>query len=76
MHILRVLGSRLLPCGCFVGRYEAFDGSTVDIIDEVSPTCHDTTHRIGTELSAGEECAEVGQATAHHRLASARPDDC
>lgn len=52
MRILRVLGSRLLPCGCFVGVYERYDGSTVEILDEVGPTCRDG-HRPGQDPAAG-----------------------
>ncbi len=53
MHILRVLGSRLLPCGCFVGRYETYDGATVEIVDEVGVRC-DAGHRNGCGVPADE----------------------
>lgn len=54
MHILRVLASRLLSCGCFVGRYEMYDGTTVEIVDEVGARC-DAGHRAGGGVAADDE---------------------
>ena len=53
MHILRVLGSRLLPCGCFVGRYETYAGTTVEIVDEVGVRC-DAGHRAGRGVATDD----------------------
>jgi hypothetical protein len=33
------VGSRLLPCGCLVGRYETFDGQLLEIIDARGAAC-------------------------------------
>ncbi len=50
MRILRVVGSGLLPCGCFVGLYETFHGGTVQIIEERGGTCAEAAHRPGRRL--------------------------
>ncbi len=45
MRILRVVGSRLLACGCFVGVYETYDGESIEIIEERGPRCQERWHR-------------------------------
>ncbi len=50
MRIMRVVGSRLLPCGCFVGKYEAFSGAIEEIVDERGPRCEDHRHAVGRVL--------------------------
>ncbi len=50
MRILRVVGSKLLPCGCFVGLYETYDGPTVQIVEERGLTCVDVLHVPGEQM--------------------------
>jgi hypothetical protein len=50
MRILRGLASGSLGCGCFVGVYETYDGTTIGIIDERGPGCTDPAHHEGTRL--------------------------
>jgi hypothetical protein len=47
LRILRVVGSRSLKCGCFVGVYETYDGASVEIIEERGPRCSDPSHDEG-----------------------------
>jgi hypothetical protein len=47
LRILRVVGSRSLKCGCFVGVYETYDGASVEIIEERDPRCSDRSHDEG-----------------------------
>ncbi len=47
LRILRVVGSRSLKCGCFVGLYETYDGATVEIVEERGPRCLDPSHDEG-----------------------------
>lgn len=47
LRILRVVGSRSLKCGCFVGLYETYDGATVEIVEERGPDCFDRSHDEG-----------------------------
>jgi hypothetical protein len=51
MRILRGVGSRMLPCGCLVGLYEAYDMKTVALIDARGSGCLDTTHRVDAALN-------------------------
>ena len=44
MAILRGLGSKVLPCGCFVGVYETYQASVVGRIDARHPSCDDPRH--------------------------------
>jgi hypothetical protein len=44
MAILRGLSSHLLPCGCLVGIYEAYDGNVVTILDARGQQCADSAH--------------------------------
>ncbi len=50
MRILRVVRSLLLPCGCFVGAYETYEGRTVRIVEEPGSGCPEPNHRAGTCL--------------------------
>jgi hypothetical protein len=50
MRILRVVGSRLLPCGCFVGAYETYDGRTVEVVDQAGIACSVPSHVRGATL--------------------------
>ncbi len=50
MRLLRVVSSRLLPCGCFVGIYERYDQQAVAIIDQASERCPAPSHRNGTAV--------------------------
>ena len=52
MRILRIVGSSELPCGCFVGRYELYDGQTVQVIDEESVSCDIDSHEVGAVVPA------------------------
>jgi hypothetical protein len=47
LRILRVVGSRSLKCGCFVGVYETYDGASVEIIEERGSRCSDRSHDEG-----------------------------
>ncbi len=47
MRILRILQSQSLPCRCFVGVYETYDGQTVRIIEESGKGCKEALHRPG-----------------------------
>ncbi len=47
LRILRVVGSRSLDCGCFVGVYETYDGTAVEIVEERGPACPDQSHEEG-----------------------------
>lgn len=50
MRLLRILQSRSLPCHCFVGVYETYDGRTVTIIEEPGRGCPVSLHRPGVEI--------------------------
>ncbi len=72
MRILRVVGSGLLPCGCFVGLYETYDGPTVQIIEERGVRCLEPTHEPGQHTTANPVHASLiasGRATAPASLA-------
>jgi hypothetical protein len=47
MRILRILQSQSLPCRCFVGVYETYDGQTVRIIEELGKGCKEALHQPG-----------------------------
>ncbi|HET9831108.1 MAG TPA: hypothetical protein VFP91_05350 [Vicinamibacterales bacterium] len=49
--ILKGLGSRVLSCGCMVGIYETYGGTTVAMIDAVDPACLEPTHRLGAVVN-------------------------
>ncbi len=51
MRILRVVGSGLLPCGCFVGLYETYSGPTVQVIEEKGLSCTDPAHAPGAQIA-------------------------
>jgi len=50
IRLLRVVGSQRLPCGCFVGVYETYDGGRVEIIDDRGPACLESSHRSGATV--------------------------
>jgi len=50
MRILRILQSHSMPCGCFVGIYETYEGRTVTIVEEPAATCRHPSHREGREI--------------------------
>ena len=54
MRILRGLGSRLLSCGCLVGRYETYSGATIWMVDAVALGCDVPTHRINGLIAPAE----------------------
>jgi hypothetical protein len=58
LRILRVVGSRSLTCGCFVGVYETYDGATVEIIEERDPRCFDRSHDEGHVTRPGQRPTE------------------
>jgi hypothetical protein len=64
MRILRVVGSRTLACGCFVGTYETYGGRCVEFIDHVATRCTVAEHRLGPRgwlaRSASEEWSTPG----------------
>lgn len=47
MRILRVVGSRTLPCGCLVGVYETYAGPCVELLDHLGEHCPVGEHRFG-----------------------------
>jgi hypothetical protein len=49
--ILRGLGSRVLSCGCVIGIYETYGGTTVAMIDAVDPACAEPTHRLSAVVN-------------------------
>ena len=51
MRILRGVGSRMLPCGCLVGLYEAYDTKTVALIDARGSGCLETAHRVDAAVT-------------------------
>jgi hypothetical protein len=53
MRILRVVGSRTLPCGCLTGLYETYSGACVELLDHISENCVVTLHREGPALRTG-----------------------
>ncbi len=63
MRILRVVGSGLLPCGCFVGLYETYSGPTVQIIEEPGLTCTEVDHRAGTHIPLDTDSRLVSPAS-------------
>jgi hypothetical protein len=50
VRLLRVVGSRRLACGCFVGVYETYDGGTIETVDHRDPACADRAHRPGAAV--------------------------
>jgi len=50
VRLLRIVRSRRLPCGCFVGVYETYDGPSVEIIDDRNPACLESTHHSGATV--------------------------
>jgi hypothetical protein len=52
MRILRVVGSRDLPCGCCVGLYELYSGLTIQVVDCRGDGCAATSHRPGAVLQS------------------------
>jgi hypothetical protein len=44
LFIRRCVGSRLLSCGCTVGVYETYGGSTLNVIDEHALGCRQPEH--------------------------------
>ncbi len=53
-RILRGLSSRVLPCGCLIGRYETYEGKVVDMLDAQSPDCSAPAHQMGHVLDTAE----------------------
>ena len=47
MRILRIVQSHTLPCHCFVGVYETYEGGTVQIIEEPGTVCGEPEHKPG-----------------------------
>jgi hypothetical protein len=60
--ILRVLRGTRLSCGCVVGIYETYAGTTVAIVDEPHPDCRLAHHGNGC-MTNGEEGAVSWQET-------------
>jgi hypothetical protein len=58
MRLLRILRSQLLPCECFVGIYETYDGATVEIVEEKGKSCHQPDHQAGRVLPTGPPSRE------------------
>jgi len=50
MRLLRVVRSSRLDCGCFVGLYETYDGTTRYIIDHLADGCAGRGHHPGHVL--------------------------
>jgi hypothetical protein len=70
MRILRVVGSGVISCGCFVGLYETYHGPTVQIIEEQGVRCVNPGHQPGHLVSApgfASSVASSGQASAAQR---------
>jgi hypothetical protein len=41
----------MLPCGCLVGLYEAYDTKTVALIDARGASCLDARHRVDAPVT-------------------------
>jgi hypothetical protein len=54
-RILRGLTSRLLPCGCLIGLYEAYDGRIVKVLDARGLACEHAEHVPGMRHEPGDE---------------------
>jgi hypothetical protein len=69
MRILRILQSQSLPCRCFVGVYETYDGQTVRIIEESGKGCSEALHRPGfiVRRRQPEAALDRGRETAARR---------
>ena len=52
MRVYRGLSGRLLSCGCFVGSYETYRGTTIEIVDARAASCANPSHREGARLVA------------------------
>ena len=70
MRILRVVGSRTLPCGCFAGIYETYGGQCVEFIDELARNCEVAEHRHGL-ISGGKAGCKPGWSSARRPRSSA-----
>jgi hypothetical protein len=70
MQILRGVGSRMLPCGCLVGLYEAYDTKTVALIDARGSGCLDAAHRVDAAVTI-----DMVSALRHPRLGGSRPGE-
>jgi len=70
MRILRGVGSRMLPCGCLVGLYEAYNTKTVALIDARGSACPDAGHRMNAAV-----VIELLSPLGHPPLAGGRPDE-
>lgn len=53
MRILRLLSTRPLPCGCFVGMYETYAGPVLPVIERRGADCTCREHRPGAPLDEG-----------------------
>jgi hypothetical protein len=58
-RVVRVLSGTALHCGCVVGVYETYAGTTVAIIDEVGPACGVDCHRKGRRVGVDAEVERV-----------------
>jgi hypothetical protein len=67
LRILRVVGSRSLECGCFVGLYETYNGATVEIVEERGPDCFDRSHEVGQVI---RQAREVGSREREERASA------
>ncbi len=54
LRILRVLASRTLDCGCFVGVYETYGGVTIAVVDERGACCTEPSHEDGAVLTRAD----------------------
>ncbi len=71
MRILRVVGSSLLPCGCFIGLYETYKGPTVQIVEERGVSCTDPRHEPGAQIGlSGERLPRTPVTPPAHRSAA------
>jgi hypothetical protein len=55
MRILRVVGSRVLACDCFVGVYETYGGTSIEVVDQAGDYCTTPGHRPGSVVSRGAD---------------------
>jgi hypothetical protein len=44
LWIRQCIGSTLLECGCYTGRYLTYSGRTIDVIDAQGPGCARDDH--------------------------------
>jgi hypothetical protein len=74
MKILRVVGSKALDCGCFVGLYELYSGQVITVIDCQGERCDTSWHVVDTKVPAAPMTLGCRPGT-HAERPRTRPSD-